>query len=307
MPAARPTADEVRAVVAREAPELATQTLEYLSDGWDFWVFATAQFVLRIPKEPEYAGRLEREMAFLRELAPTLPLPIPVPKRYFERGPNGLPFVAYQRIGGVPLMDLKRAPASGFGAALGRFLHALHAFPVERAVAHGLELFDSPRARDRAIEKYEEMVRRVFPLLSCEARAYAESVYERRLNDRDHWRFEPRLCHGDIDDHNVLADLETGGLTGVVDFSDADVHNPAGDFAWAFAGGFARLGIEDQIPDLLREGGIEAKRLEAYREFLPVSFALADVLHGLLIEDDAYVEEGILAMNRLVPFGQNCS
>jgi aminoglycoside phosphotransferase (APT) family kinase protein len=306
MPAERPTADEVRAVVAREAPELATQTIEYLSGGWDFWVFGTPHLVLRVPKEPEYAGRLEREMAFLRELAPALPLPVPVAERYFEHGPNGLPFVAYRRIAGVPLMDLKRAPAPEFGAALGRFLHALHAFPVERAVAHGLELFDGPRARERAIVKYEEVARRVFPFLSCEARAYAESVYERRLNDRDHWRFEPRLCHGDIDDHNVLADSGTGELTGVVDFSDADVHNPAGDFAWAYAGGFARLGIEDQLPDLLREGGIEVKRLEGYREFLPVSFALADALHGLFIEDEAYVEQGILAMNRLVPFGQKC-
>jgi aminoglycoside phosphotransferase (APT) family kinase protein len=288
------------------APHLVDSPINFINDGWDFWVFGTTHLVLRIPKKPEYAGRLEREMAFLRELAPTLPLPVPIAERYFERGPNGLSFVAYRRIPGVPLIDLKRVPAPGFGAALGRFLRALHAFPVERAVAHGLELFDSARARERAIEKYEEVVRRVFPVLSCEARAYAESVYERRLNDRDQRRFEPRLCHGDIDDHNVLANPETGELTGVVDFSDADVHNPTGDFAWAYAGGFARLGIEDQIPDLLREGGVEAKRLEGYRDFLPVSFALADALHGLLIEDEAYVEAGILAMNSLVPFGQKC-
>ena len=304
--ASAPTSEDLRAFLSSEAANLASQPIEYLNDGWDFWVFRAGDSVLRIPKDLEYAEKLHNEARLLADLALALPLPIPVPQRYFERGFNGLPFVAYRWVPGVQLADLQRSPAPGFGAALGRFLKALHAFPMERAAAHGIEVFDSRRARDRAIDKYEEAARRVFPLLSCEARAYSQGVLEHRLNDRDQWAFEPCLCHGDIDDRNVLADPGGGELTGVVDFSDADAHDPAG-IAWAYAGGFARLGIEDQITDLLREGGIEAKRLEGYRDFLPVSFALADILHGLLIEDSGYVEEGILAVNRLVPFGQKCS
>ena len=306
MPATRPSADELRRAVENVAPGLVADDIEYLGDGWDFWVFGAADIVLRFPKTPEYAGQLAAERRFLLELAPTLPLPVPIPRHLVENGPNGLPFAVYQRIPGVSLIDLQRTPAPGFGVALGRFLKALHAFPVEQAAALGLEVFDGPRARARRIEKYEELVRRVFPLLSCEARTYVGGIFERHLNDPEQWSFEPCLCHGDIDDRNVLADPDTGELTGVVDFTDADVHNPAGDFAWAYAGGFARLGIEHQLPHLLREGGIEAARLDGYRDFLPVWFALGDTLHGVLIGDEGYVEDGIRALNAVVPFGLKC-
>jgi aminoglycoside phosphotransferase (APT) family kinase protein len=307
MPTRKPSLEELRPALRSVAPDLAGGKIEYMSDGWDFWVFRAANSVLRVPKDPEYAARLAAEQRFLRELAPMLPLPIPMPRHLIQDGPNGLPFAVYQRIPGVPLIDLTRSPAPGFGSSLGRFLKALHAFPVERAAALGLEAFDGPRARARRIEKYEEFVRRVFPLLSCEARTYVEGIFERHLNDGEQWAFEPRLCHGDIDDRNVLADPDTGELTGVVDFTDADVHNPAGDFAWAYAGGFARLGIEDQLPELLREGGIGADRLEGYRNFLPAWFALGDLLHGVQIGDEGYVEDGIRALNAVVPPGLKCA
>jgi aminoglycoside phosphotransferase (APT) family kinase protein len=304
----KPSINDVRGALQRAVPELIDGgQVGYIGDGWDFWVFGAANSVLRIPKDREYAARLITEQRILEELAPTVPLPIPLPQFYVEDGPNGLPFAVYKRIPGEPLIDLKRSPAAGFGVALGRFLKALHAFSVERATALGLEVFDGPRARARRIEKYEEFVRRVFPLLSCEARTYVEGVFERHLNERRQWAFEPRLCHGDIDDRNLLADPITGELTGVVDFTDADVHNSAGDFAWAYAGGFARLGIEDQLPDLLHEGGIEAARLEGYRDFLPVWFALGDAFHGVLMDDEGYVEDGIRALNAVVPFGLKCA
>jgi aminoglycoside phosphotransferase (APT) family kinase protein len=220
--------------------------------------------------------------------------------------PNGLPFAIYRRIPGVHLLDLTRRPSPTFGRDLGRFLRALRSFPVQEALSLGLEFVDGNLARRSRIDQYEKFVRLAFPLLGCETRQYAATIIEARINDPAEYTFEPRLTHADIDDRNVLADPITGELTGVIDFGDANVGPVVGDFTWAYCGGFERLSIANQIPDLLSEGGIEESALDGRREFIEIWWPLHDILHGLDIGDEQDIADAITLLNARTPRELRC-
>jgi aminoglycoside phosphotransferase (APT) family kinase protein len=313
-----PAVDDVRSALRLCRPELAALDIAPMSEGWDFWTFTAGDYVLRIARsigswlgddDLTAMAKLELHKRLLPELAPTLPAPVPLPEFVCEDGPAGMPFEGYRKVAGVPVRDLQRPLAPDFGAALGRFLKALHTFPAERAAALGVRVFDGSRAREDRSRLYESVIRRVFPLLGCETRGYTEQRFEAYLNDAANFEFEPKLLHHDIDRQNVLVDPETGELAGVIDFGDAVVGNPAIDL-WMALIDFPALGIEGQLSAFLAAYGIADADLARARtevEFVDFLWPVHDTLHGLDVGDDGFVEEGITGLNARVPAGFRCA
>ena len=72
-----------RAAILENFPGLPLESLTYLAEGWDsLGCLVNDRLIFRFPKRPEVAGRLALETRLLPELAPTLPLPIPL-RRHF--------------------------------------------------------------------------------------------------------------------------------------------------------------------------------------------------------------------------------
>jgi aminoglycoside phosphotransferase (APT) family kinase protein len=313
----RPTETHIREALGRYAPALADEPLRLIAEGWTSWAFLVGDHVLRFPKhDKQYSAygeidsltAMETERRLLGELAPTLPLPVPVPDLLGIDGPNGMPFIGHRYVEGVPLRELGRAPADGFGARLGGFLRALHAFSAERAIGLGAPLMDGPAVRLARGEFYERVIRRVFPLISCEARAYTEARFDAYLNDGRNFDFEPRLIHHDLDRQNTIVDPESGDLCGVIDFGDAVVGNPAVDFWMPFID-FGLLGIGDQAGGFLdaygREG-LDLERIGIEVEFVHFLWPFHDMLYGLGIGDAEMVAGGIRALNESLPADLRC-
>lgn len=303
-----PTVDQIRSALARCAPSLADQPITFLNEGWGNWVFAGADFVVRLPQWNEETCELslDAELRLLGELAPALPLPVPRPIAFLADGPDGRPMAVATRVPGIPVGDLQRPPAANFGEQMGRFIRALHSFPNERGRALGLRQYNAASVRGARIQTYERLVRLAYPLLSCETRTYTDEVLLRHINDASEYEFEACLVHGDLDHRNVLADPVTGEITGVVDFGDASIHHPGNDVSWAYCGGFEGMGIEDQIPALLREGGIKEDMLRGRREWVSVWWPLDDVAHWVEVNDSVMIEESLRKLNAIVPRDVRC-
>ena len=292
-PQTPPSIDHVRRVL-RDAGLDVREDVSFLGDGWEMWAFLAGDLVVRLPKDSndaEVIEKLRREARVSQFIAPHLPLPISVLD--LHETPAGVIFSTHRLVPGVPLRELKRPAAPGFGAALGRFLHALHAIPIAELAALGVEVVDGPVLRQRLIERYESFARRAFPLISCEARTHVINVFEALINDPATFDYQPALIHNDIDERNAVADSETGELTGIIDFGDAEICNPAFDYAPAVIGMFERLGVASELPDLFREGGLLESHLGHLPDFLRVAWPLNDITHGLEINDPDFVAEGI--------------
>ncbi len=267
-----------RALVEELFPQLRPRRVTAIEDGWDSLVLdVDGEWIVRIPRRAQVREWVEMEIRLLPELAPTLPVPVP---RFEHVAEDGVGAVAYRKLGGSPV-DASRAP---LGAELGRFLAALHRFPVERARALGVPSHDVDW-RDRHAAFVEEVLARGRPLLGDD-RADAEAMVEAYLGDDANFAFKPRLLHADLGPAHVLSAGDE--LTGVIDWSDARIGDPALDLAWALHGtpapfAEALLAVYAPADPSLRERALFFHRLGPWYE----------LHYGLYFDKPEFVESGL--------------
>jgi aminoglycoside phosphotransferase (APT) family kinase protein len=265
-------------------PALDVSDVRIIEDGWDSLVLdLDGEWIFRFPRRPEVEQWMEREIALLPELAGTLPIAVP----NFELvARNGVVCVGYRKLPGVPA---SANIGERVGEDLGRFLSALHRFPVERACALGVSYFDPAAWRERFGSLCEDFRRRVFPLLRSDERKRAETVFE-RVPELD---FVPVLLHADLGPEHVLC--RNGRVVGVIDWSDARVGDAALDFAWCLNG------TPSETADAVaRTYGVDAdvrERSLFYHRLGP----WYEVLYGLETGRDRFVASGVEGIRARLP------
>lgn len=316
----KPETPQIRAALREYAPQLAEEPIEFLGEGWAIWAFRAGDYVLRFPKAPRASTELSGNRRLVAELQEHLSTPVSVPNISGEHGPNDAPFAGHRFVPGVSLITAAQLlPASARGGApeirlaptlgreIGVFLRELQSFPADRALELGAPLKDGPAQRADTIELYESVIRQIFPLISCEARTYAEQRFEGFLNQPANFQFEPRLIHHDLDRQNLLIDPDTGSLSGVIDWEGARVGNPAIDL-WLPLIDFAQLGIDDQLQDFLDAyGPFDRERSQVQVEFTHFLWPFHDMLYGQYIDDRDFVEGGIRDLNASLPHDLVCA
>jgi aminoglycoside phosphotransferase (APT) family kinase protein len=185
------------AAIAEHAPAYRNLPVAVLGAGLDHQAFLVGDLVVRVG-----ADGVAREAALLRLVAAHLPIPVPRPR--FADPARGV--LAYPLLPGGPLLG--RTPPAGAAAQLGRMLAELHAIdptpvdvPVEAA---------DPQEWLADLAGPPELLR---VLHADPPPTFTESV----------------LAHADLGAEHLLA--ADGLLTGVIDWSDAAVTDPALDFA----------------------------------------------------------------------------
>ena len=250
-------------LAARRTPE----------QGWDSETeVVEARWVDRRPRRPEVAPRLRAEAALLPRLAPLLPLAVPVPVVLDEEPLR----VRHVLVPGEPCRPEKLGADDG--ALVGRFLRVLH--DSGREVWAGSGVPDAAASRAELLTLIADLDARVLPLLPDARRAEGARLLEAVA--------EPgpvRLVHGDLGPQHLL--VTEGRVSGVVDWCDARVLDPALDLAWTLHGtpaAFAEaLAAAYGVDDPVRDRSLLWRRLGPWHE----------VLFGLDHGGAAYVDSGL--------------
>jgi len=274
-----------RQLVDELFPQLRAQAVLAIEDGWDSLVLdVDGEWIVRIPRREPVREILELEVRLLPELAPALPVPIP----RFEHVAEGVRAIAYRKLEGEPV-DVSRP---SLGAQLGSFLSALHAFPVKRAHELGVTGHDRGwRGRYDAFAR--GLLERVGGMLGDD-RPRAEEMLADYLDDPANFSFEPRLIHADLGPEHNLA--HAGELSGVIDWSDTVIGDPALDFAWALnrtprAFGEAALGAYGSNDPSLRDRALFFHRLAPWYH----------LHYGIYFDKPEYVESGLAGVRSRLP------
>jgi aminoglycoside phosphotransferase (APT) family kinase protein len=238
-------------------------------EGWDSRAWIEGQWIHRAPRRPEVRPRLLAETTLLPWLAPQLPLPVPVP----ELTADG---VRHLLLPGEPFTDGDEA----VGRELGAFLKALHAVDASEAVLRGA--LDAGTATAEKTALLEEFREQIVPLLPAEVRTTAHELLDRVAHVRS------ALIHCDFGPDHIL--MTDGRITGVIDWTDAVIGDPALDLCWPLNG--APTAVADGLLEVYRPTPDLVERSRDWARLSP----WYGVHHGLGLDLPDEVENGLRAI-----------
>jgi aminoglycoside phosphotransferase (APT) family kinase protein len=285
-------AGAVRDLLARHLPGRRIETVTPLGAGLDNTAYdVDGDLVVRLSRlaDPaERSAQVRREARLLSTVASRSPLPVPEPVVVGDDG-----CLVYRRLPGHPLLAVpapRRAVlAAGIGAALGSLLTTLREVPPAEA-AEVADVDDTPpcewlaEARllaadlDGAVPAAHRPAVEAF--LDADPPAPAEHL---------------TLSHNDLGIEHVLVDAESGRITGILDWTDAAITDPARDLGLILRD----LGPAALDAALAAYGGAAPRRDRI--DFLARCALLEDLAHGLGGGGAAYAEKSLLGMGWLFP------
>lgn len=216
----------VRALLRDQHPDLADLELSLLTSGWDNTIFRLGDaLAVRLPHRTLAAPLIEHEQRWLPELAPRLPLPIPVPVR------SGHPALGFPWswsvtpwFPGAPACDSPPADLAFAARALGQFVAALHQ-PAPADAPENPWRGTPLEPRSKRVEEHLTQLEGTIDTSALRS-LWAEFVETPR------WSGPPLWIHGDLHPANVL--VHAGEVSAVIDFGDLTSGDPATDISVAW-------------------------------------------------------------------------
>jgi len=247
------------------------------------------RWVVRAPKRATAGAALEAEKGLLIALARAkdaglIDFDVPYPAGAAPLTEGGRAIV-YSEVAGAPLVLASLQPGPGLTAALGRTLAQIHELPPSLVEDQGLAAYSAESYRERRMAELDAGVQtgKVPPRLS--------DRWERQLENVAWWRFETTVVHGDMGEHQLM--VSEGHVTGVVDWMDARVADPADDLAWLVAS--ASSDVLDTITEAYTAARREVRDPHLLdRARLASEMALLRwLMYGVRTEDPDVVSDGV--------------
>jgi aminoglycoside phosphotransferase (APT) family kinase protein len=228
----------VERLVATQFPQWADLAIRPIeAGGWDNTTFHLGDaMTVRLPTAERYAPQVEKEHRWLPQLAPRLPLRIPVPLAMgLPADGYPWPWSVYAWIEGKDATIERIADRPQFATTLARFLSALHKIDPTGGPPAGRHNF----FRGGPLSIYNAETQRAIAVLKGKVDTVtATAVWEAALDAT--WHGPPVWVHGDVAAGNLL--VSEGRISAVIDFGCLAVGDPACDLAiaWTFLSGRSR-------------------------------------------------------------------
>jgi aminoglycoside 2''-phosphotransferase len=261
-------AQAARAITAHD-PAWVVDAIEALGEG-DFCsaYLVNHAWVFRFAKHAAAEASLRREWCLLPRIANQFEIRIPSPQVLGMDTPPQ--FVAHPMLPGPTLtkeryLQLGEAARERCAQQVGRFLVQMHATDPLLARQCGVRVTDYA-ACHRAL--WDRARHRLLAKLADRERHFVERTISRSVESDDPTAFTPTVLHGDLGPDHVLYDENLGSVSGVIDFGDVALGDPAWDLVYIY---------EDYGLDFL------GRLLRAYRPTNPD--ALVKRVHRLFLLD----------------------
>ena len=278
-----------RRFLADHFPQLQVWAATEILEGWDSFVLeVNNEFIFRFPRGPLGKVQQQKEIALLSELSKALSLPIP----QFEFIHQGDRFeecaVGYRKIHGLPLSKELTSSAQ-VASHLGKFLFDLHNFPVNRAVQLNVPKFTGMSWRKKYLDFYTSVQENISSMMSPQVSKQMDGLWEGFLDTQANFQFQPVLIHGDLGEDHILCDPRRGFISGIIDWGDAVIGDPALDFV-----GLLNVGGQTFAERVFHsyQGNIEPnfwEKISFYHQIIP----FYEIQYGLLTRDKRYIQTGL--------------
>jgi aminoglycoside phosphotransferase (APT) family kinase protein len=288
---------DVHHVVVANMPGYQIDSVVEVGEGLDNRAYeVNGELIVRFSMEPDPARRtalLHHEARLLAAVANVSPLPVPEPT--FAAAEQGC--LAYFKLPGVPLLDMPRHQRSDHSRSiadtLGELLTAMHAVPVDRWTDL-VDTDDHPPAewRREAAETYMRVTGQVPAMHRRPVETFLDAAPPHDL-------YTPVFSHNDLGIEHVLIDPVAWTVTGIIDWSDAAIVDPASDFGLIYRDlGPAALYV---ATGRYRTNANDIAALSERAVFYARCKVFEDLAYGIETGRNKYVEKCVAAMEWLFP------
>ncbi len=261
--------------ISKALPKLKIHRYKSNTQGWDNdIIIVNEDTVFRFPKNDKVADRVISESMLLKKLIRYKPfVTIPDYTLLYDEN-NKLGCVYYEYIEGQPLEQNLINDRNAM--LLGEFLTKLHRMNHSK--------LSSLHTYDYWHDLFTSVRKNVYQDLNEFQKQAITSVFTRFLDTFPTLSYPMTVIHGDLTTSNIICN--EGEVTGIIDFTDAQIGDPAFDFA----GFYWEFGPEFTKKVLSYYEGVESK--ESIFERVESFYGLQPVFHQLLhsIHNDETVE-----------------
>ncbi|MGG1664033.1 phosphotransferase family protein [Brevibacillus sp. NRS-1366] len=279
-------------------PELSRELIRINDSGWSNLVLVVGgRFIFRFPRTENAKKTLQLEQRILPGLSNILP--VAIPHFVYSSSPaDEITYVGYPILKGIPLtnavlISFKDKQREQLAHDLGRFLTALHTYPIENAFSYA---FDTSGTRKTWQRIYERIQNKAFPYMDSMLKAWTDRVFTGFLSDSDSFKFSPCLLHNDFKPEHILYDPEQKAISGVIDFGSMWVGDPAYDFV-----GLHKAYSEEFAKTVIRSYGATVdqaffKRINAF--YLKVT-SFWKLFHGIETRSPELIQSALKKLQRI--------
>lgn len=250
--------DEMLVIAKQHGLHFNTEGVEINESGMDFLVaFVTdesgSDWVLRKPRRPDVMERAANEHNVLQLVSEQLSVHVPNWRIFTPE------LIAYPLLSGKPIATVD--PTGGgyvwlfeqqtltevFFDSLAQALVSLHSIDHQAAAQAGLRIKSPQEARETFAMNIEE-VKQSFTIPK-----HLLTRWQTWLSTDSYWPEHSVLNHGDLHPPHILVD-ETQCVTGLLDWTEAEVADPGKDFVIYYAL-FGAAGLQDLLQRYEQAGG----------------------------------------------------
>ena len=221
--------------IKQEFPELKWKNAKHNVEGWDHYVIILDnKYVFRFPRNKHYMAKLENEISLLGYLKDKVKISIP----NYTYVAQDKTFAGYELIHGQQLKKkvfkkLPKKTIENIVKQMADFLSTLHKTPMSVAKNY------NPKSKSTKVE-YSEIISRtrkhIIPKLGKRDKILTEAFFK---DLKSYLNFPNKVfVHRNLYSSHILVDKK--GITGIIDFSDKRIDDPARDFTelWDYGEAF---------------------------------------------------------------------
>lgn len=275
-------------IIRRLYPNIKDEHIRIFDDGWDYVVFVIdGQKAIRFPRRQDYAEKLPVEVSFLDHFGSQFP--ISVPKLVLKADEKtGLPYVTYDFIPGVQFKKnisgtFSKEELCQTAGQIGNFLNKLHSLPIDKSIELGVRQVESLATWKI---KFEKIKTKVFPHIPGPEQDWATSIFQNFFTTVLKNPMPLTVIHSDIMPEHIIVNPKTHTLSGIIDFGDIEIGDPAYDFAFLAKYGTDFLEWTYETYKQPKDNALEIRR-----QFYLDRLALTNLEHSIEIKDQAMTEK----------------
>lgn len=211
-------------------PEITQKDITIRNYGWDYLVFIVKnKTVFRFPRYDWVSKKGNGQIMFAKQFKSISNLSIPLPTKQVTKG---LTYLIYDLIPGKPLKPYwvsqqSKEVQNKLAKQLGLFMRKLHSFPLTKAEKIGLRRHNHGILNDEIINTFVSSFK---PKITVTQWKWIMNRIKKIKKLMQYSDYKEVVIHRDIAPQHILINRDKKNLTGIIDFGDLAIGDPAHDF-----------------------------------------------------------------------------